>query len=210
MERYHLRKKALFISLEGIDGAGKTSLKDHLVNYLKDAKVVCVREPGGTDISEKIRSLLLDVKNAGILPKTEAMLYASARSQLVEEVINPALEAGNIVIADRYIDSTIAYQGYARGLDIRFLQELNDLCTSGLKPDLTLLLDLDPIVAQQRKQKEELDRLEKEGLLFQQRVREGYLDIAKNDPQRVKVLDASLPIEEVAENAIRYLKEFLR
>lgn len=205
-----MKKKAFFISLEGIDGAGKTTLKEHLVNYLKDVKVVCVREPGGTDISEKIRALLLDVKNAGILPKTEAMLYASARTQLVEEVISPALQAGNVVIADRYIDSTIAYQGYARGLDINFLEELNELCTSGLKPDLTLLLDLDPIVAQQRKQKEELDRLEKEGLQFQQKVREGYLKIAENEPQRVKVLDASQPLEEVADQAVKYVEEYLR
>lgn len=210
MERYRLERKAVFISLEGIDGAGKTSLKEHLVNYLKDVKVVCVREPGGTDISEKIRGLLLDVKNAGILPKTEAMLYASARSQLVEEVIGPALQAGNVVIADRYIDSTIAYQGFARGLDIKFLEELNDLCTSGLKPDLTLLLDLDPVVAHKRKEKEELDRLEKEGILFQQRVREGYLNIAKNEPQRVKVLDASLPLAEVTRNAIKHLEELIR
>lgn len=210
MERYHLQENALFVSLEGIDGAGKSSLKDHLVNYLKDVKVICVREPGGTDISEKIRELLLDVRNEGILPKTEAMLYASARSQLVEEVIRPALDNGNIVIADRYIDSTIAYQGYARGLDIKFLQELNDLCTSGLKPDLTLLLDLDPQIGQQRKQKGIPDRLEKEGVQFQYKVREGYLKIAADDPKRVKILDASLPMTEVARNAIKLLEEFLK
>lgn len=210
MGRYHLNQNALFISLEGIDGAGKSSLKDHLVNYLKDVKVVCVREPGGTDISEKIRDLLLDVRNEEILPKTEAMLYATARSQLVEEVIRPALMAGNVVIADRYIDSTIAYQGYARGLEIKFLQELNDLSTSGLKPDLTLLLDLDPVIGQKRKQLGIPDRLEKEGLLFQAKVRKGYLNIAKEDPNRVKVLDASLSSEEVASNAIKVVAEFLK
>ncbi|HZK43104.1 MAG TPA: dTMP kinase [Syntrophomonadaceae bacterium] len=205
-----MNQNALFISLEGIDGAGKSSLKDHLVNYLKDVKVVCVREPGGTDISEKIRDLLLDVRNEEILPKTEAMLYATARSQLVEEVIRPALMAGNVVIADRYIDSTIAYQGYARGLEIKFLQELNDLSTSGLKPDLTLLLDLDPVIGQKRKQLGIPDRLEKEGLLFQAKVRKGYLNIAKEDPNRVKVLDASLSSEEVASNAIKVVAEFLK
>lgn len=200
----------MFISLEGIDGAGKTSLKDHLVNYLKDVKVICIREPGGTEISEKIRELLLDVKNAGILPKTEAMLYATARSQVVEEVVRPALEAGHIVIADRYIDSTIAYQGFARGLDISFLQELNHLCTAGLKPDITLLLDLDPEIAKARKAEGVPDRLELEGLLFQEQVRAGYLQMAKEEPQRIKVLDASLTEEEVASNAIRLIAEFLK
>ncbi len=200
----------MFISLEGIDGAGKTSLKDHLVNYLKDVKVICVREPGGTDISEKIRELLLDVKNAGILPKTEALLYATARSQLVEEVIRPALRAGNIVIADRYIDSTIAYQGFARGLEVEFLQELNHLCTTGLKPDLTLLLDLDPNLAKGRKAQGIPDRLEKEGTSFQQKVREGYLEIARKEPDRVKVLDASLSRAEVAQNAIKLLEGYLK
>lgn len=200
----------MFISLEGIDGAGKTSLKDHLVNYLKDVKVICIREPGGTEISEKIRELLLDVKNAGILPKTEAMLYATARSQVVEEVVRPALEAGHIVIADRYIDSTIAYQGFARGLDISFLQELNHLCTAGLKPDITLLLDLDPEIAKARKAEGVPDRLELEGLLFQEQVRAGYLQMAKEEPQRIKVLDASLTEEEVASNAIKLIAGFLK
>lgn len=200
----------MFISLEGIDGAGKTSLKDHLVNYLKDVKVICVREPGGTEISEKIRELLLDVRNAGILPKTEALLYASARSQVVEEVIRPALNAGHIVIADRYIDSTIAYQGYARGLDISFLQELNHLCTAGLRPDLTLLLDLDPNIAKLRKATGLPDRLEMEGLTFQERVRAGYLQIAKEEPERIEVLDASLSEEEVAIKAINLLAGFLK
>lgn len=200
----------MFISLEGIDGAGKTSLKDHLVNYLKDVKVISIREPGGTEISEKIRELLLDVKNAGILPKTEAMLYATARSQVVEEVVRPALEAGHIVIADRYIDSTIAYQGFARGLDISFLQELNHLCTAGLKPDITLLLDLDPEIAKARKAEGVPDRLELEGLLFQEQVRAGYLQMAKEEPQRIKVLDASLTEEEVASNAIKLIAGFLK
>lgn len=200
----------MFISLEGIDGAGKTSLIDHLLNHFNQVKIVCVREPGGTEISEKIRELILDVKNAGILPKTEALLYATARSQLVEEVIRPALKEGHIVIADRYIDSTIAYQGFARGLDVEFLQELNYLATAGLKPDLTLLLDVDPLIAKGRKTAEQPDRLEKEGIKFQQKVRQGYLHIAHLEPNRVKVLDASLTRDEVASQAIRLVEGFLQ
>lgn len=200
-------RTSFFISIEGIDGAGKSSLKEYLVDYLKNDKVICVREPGGTDISEKIRELLLDVRNEKILPKTEAMLYASARTQLVEEIIRPALQAGYIVIADRYIDSTIAYQGFARGLDIDFLQELNNLSTNSLTPNLTLLLDLEPKIGQERKQAGKPDRLEKEGLLFQEKVREGYLKLAQLEPERIKVIDASLPVDMVASNAIKLIEK---
>lgn len=198
-------KTSLFISIEGIDGAGKSTLKDNLVDYLKHDKIIFVREPGGTDISEKIRQLLLDVRNDKILPKTEAILYAAARAQLVEEVIGPALSAGHLVIADRYIDSTIAYQGYARGLELDFLQALNKLSTNGLKPDLTLLLDLDPLIGQKRKQIGKLDRLEKEGLLFQEKVREGYLEMARLEPERIKLLDANLPPVELARQALKLI-----
>lgn len=201
--------KSFFISIEGIDGAGKSTLKEYLVDYLNSDKVICVREPGGTDISEKIRELLLDVKNEKILPKTEAMLYASARTQLVEEVIRPALQAGFIVIADRYIDSTIAYQGYARGLDIAYLHQLNALSSNGLKPNLTLLLDLDPNIGQERKILLKPDRLEKEGIIFQEKVREGYLELAHLEPERIKVLDASLPRDVVAANGVDLVRAFL-
>ncbi|HZJ84118.1 MAG TPA: dTMP kinase [Syntrophomonadaceae bacterium] len=200
-------KTSLFISIEGIDGAGKSTLKDNLVDYLNHDKIIFVREPGGTDISEKIRQLLLDVRNDKILPKTEAILYAAARAQLVEEVIGPALSAGHLVIADRYIDSTIAYQGFARGLDLDFLQELNDLSTNGLKPDLTLLLDLDPLIGQKRKQVGKLDRLEKEGILFQEKVRQGYLEMARLEPQRIKLLDANLPPVKLARKALKLIED---
>ncbi len=173
-------------------------------------EVLGIREPGGNIISEKIRELLLDAANQGITSRTEALLYAAARSQVVEEVINPALQAGIIVLADRYMDSTIAYQGYGRGLELCFLQELNRLCTGGLKPDLTLLLDLGSEEAWRRRKKEIPDRLEKEGLVFQEKVRRGYLSLAEQEKDRIKILDANQEPEKVLQQAVRWLDEILR
>jgi len=197
-----MQTRGVFISLEGIDGSGKTTLKDNLLTLLAGKHhVMGIREPGGTVISEKIRDMLLDVGNDGIIGKTEALLYAAARSQVVEEVIRPALARGKIIIADRYMDSTIAYQGYGRGLDIEFLQDLNRLCTGGLKPDLTLLLDIDPLEGQNRRRRDLPDRLEKEGLDFQARIRAGYLHLWEQEPLRIKKLDASLTTDEITQEA---------
>lgn len=201
--------RGIFISFEGIDGCGKSSLKESLLSYLHKYKIVSLREPGGTYISEKIRDMLLDVKNEGMMPRTEALLYASARSQLVEEVIRPSLNEGSIVLADRYLDSTLAYQGYGRGLDIEFLKELNRLCTGGLKPDLTLLLDLDPEEGRKRKKKDIPDRLEKEGIEFQTKVRAGYLALAREDSRRIKVIDGGQDFSIVRAEAIKYIETIL-
>lgn len=199
-----------FISLEGIDGCGKTTLKEQLEDYLHGKyEILIVREPGGTEISEKIRDMLLDIRNEGMLARTEAFLYAAARSQLVEEVIRPALMAGKIVIADRYMDSTVAYQGYGRGLDIEFLQQLNLLCTAGLRPDLTLLLDIDPQEGQKRRKKDIPDRLEKEGIDFQSRIRAGYLYIQKQEPERIKLLNSAQSIEVIRDEAVSYIEKIL-
>ncbi len=201
-----MQARGWFISIEGIDGAGKTTLKDGLLAYLQDKyDVVSIREPGGTVVSEKIRDMLLDVRNDGILARTEALLYAAARSQVVEEIISPALDSGKIVIADRYMDSTIAYQGYGRGLDVVFLHSLNELCTRGIKPDLTLLLDIDPAEALSRRIRNKPDRLEKEGIEFQSRVREGYLRLQQENPARIKLLPGSLPISDLYQAAIQYV-----
>ena len=198
--------KGIFISLEGIDGSGKSTLHQVIrQSLLTEYKVISVREPGGTFISEKIRELLLDIKNQGIAPETEAILYASARAQLIKEIIAPALGHDNIVIADRFMDSTIAYQGFGRGLDLKFLHELNDLCTGGLKPDLTLLLDITPEEAQKRKAKERPDRLEKEGIGFQKKVRQGYLRLAAEDAVRIKIITAREQ-EAVQKEALQYIK----
>jgi len=202
-------KNGAFISLEGIDGAGKTSLRELLVSALNNDNIISIREPGGTRISEKIRTVLLDAQNMGMAARTEALLYAAARSQVVEEIIRPALAQGKMVMADRYMDSTIAYQGYGRGLDLEFLTQLNLLCTGGLKPDLTLLLDVDPWEGLRRRGEEKPDRLEQEGIYFQEKVRQGYLAIAAQEPDRVKIIDASRGKDEVMAEALACLKELV-
>lgn len=201
-----MKNKGLFISLEGIDGSGKTTVQAGLLQHFSKYPSLAIREPGGTLISEKIREILLDEKNLEITARTEAFLYAAARSQLVEEIIRPALAQGKVVIADRYLDSTIAYQGYGRGLDLEFLTTLNRLCCGNLSPDLTLLLDIDPAASQGRKKKDVPDRLEKEGIVFQRRVREGYLKIAREEPERIKLLDAGQEFKLVLQEAIGYLE----
>lgn len=201
--------KGIFISLEGVDGSGKTSLKEELLFNLAAFNPLSLREPGGTNISEKIRNLLLDTSNEDMQARTEAFLYASARCQLVETVIRPALQQGKMVIADRYIDSTLAYQGYGRGLPLDFLQQLNQLSTGGLKPDLTLLLDLDPAEGARRRAQDAPDRLEKAGLLFQSQVRQGYLQIARQEPQRFRILDAHKPLESVVSDALEEIRQLL-
>ncbi|MDD3269833.1 MAG: dTMP kinase [Syntrophomonadaceae bacterium] len=204
-----MKEPGVFVSLEGIDGCGKSSLKEGLLAYLGQYQVISTREPGGTSISEKIRALLLDINNEAMLPRTEAMLYGAARCQLVDEIIRPALVDGKIVLADRYMDSTLAYQGYGRGLDLDFLQALNALCTGGVKPDLTLLLDISPEEGLRRRGKNIPDRLEKEGIDFQQKVRVGYLHMARQEPQRIKVLDAGRNLDEVLAAAINYIEPLL-
>ncbi|MEA4924766.1 MAG: dTMP kinase [Syntrophomonadaceae bacterium] len=202
-----MKVNGLFISLEGIDGSGKTTLKENLLALMgRKYQVMGLREPGGTIISEKIRDMLLDVRNDGIIGKTEALLYAAARSQLVEEIVRPALAKGKIIIADRYLDSTIAYQGYGRGLDLEFLEDLNRICTGGLKPDITILLDIDPSEGQKRRIKNVPDRLEQEGLEFQQRIRAGYLKIQAREPDRIKLLDARQPPELLLAEAMKHIE----
>ena len=205
-----MKTNGKFISLEGIDGCGKTTLRDQLSEYLQGKyEILMLREPGGTEVSEKIREMLLDIRNVGIRPHTEAFLYAASRSQLVEEVILPALQEGKVVIADRFMDSTIAYQGYGRGIDIEFLKVLNLLCTGGVKPELTLLLDIAPEEGQRRRDQQAPDRLENEGLEFQRRVRAGYLEMQKNEPERIKLINGGTGIIEVREQALQHLSVLL-
>lgn len=201
--------KGLFVSLEGIDGSGKTTLIQHLQDRLKAYPLIRIREPGGTAISEKIREILLNVDNDHITTHTEAILYAAARSQVVEQLIRPSLQQGKIVLADRYLDSTIAYQGFGRGLELQFLQTLNHLCTGGLVPHATILLDIDPELGEKRRQNEKADRLEKEGREFQARVRQGYLQLAQEDPERFFVVDAGRTLTEVVDDAVGCLMPLL-
>lgn len=193
---YH---KGFFISLEGIDGCGKSSVIAYLNTRLDMQKVVSIREPGGTKISEHIRQLLLNEQNHDMALETEALLYAAARSQVVKQVIKPALARGQMVLADRFIDSTMAYQGYGRGLDLQYLKNLNDFCTGGLKPDLTILLDLEPEQSYGYKKGRAADRIESEGIGFQRLVRNGYLQMAKAEPDRIIIIDAAQEFVKVSE-----------
>ena len=206
----------MFISFEGIDGAGKSTqvkkLKKHLAE--KGHQVLTLREPGGTVIAEKIRSLLLESKH-DITPIGELLLFSASRAELVQNVISPALKQGNVVIVDRFYDSTTAYQGYGRGLDLEMLRAVNTVSTSGLEPDITFFLDISPEDALIRKfseksiplsfEENELDRMESSGLAFYQRVREGYLQLAGSEKKRFMMLDACNDPESIHEEIVQKL-----
>jgi dTMP kinase len=196
-----VKQQGTLVSLEGIDGAGKTTLITALEKAFSSRwDTVTFREPGSTRVSEEIRRFLLNNANQDILSSTEAFLYAASRAQVVEECVAPALAAGKLVFLDRYIDSTVAYQGYGRGLDIGFLHQLNGLCSRKIMPQLTLLLDIAPQASRMR-QEHAADRLEEQGLAFLGRVRDGYLRLAEAEPERILVLDAARPPEQVLEAA---------
>ncbi|MEP0804832.1 MAG: dTMP kinase [Chloroflexota bacterium] len=203
----------MFITLEGPEGSGKTSHIPHLVEYLRGKGYVVfpTREPGGTSISEQIRNILHDMKNAEMHPRTETLLYQAARAQIVEQVIKPRLADGEIVISDRYYDSTIAYQGYGHQQDLEQIRALVQYATGGLVPDLTILLDLDVETGLKRKQKgNEWNRMDAYTVEFHQRVRAGYLEMVKQEPHRWAVVDAAQPWERVQEELRRVIGERLR
>ena len=194
---------AKFVSFEGIDGCGKSTLLDELAGWLEvnAIRFLKTREPGGTHLGERIRELLLDPCFKTMKEQTEVLLYSASRSQLVHEVILPALSKGMWVLADRYIDATLAYQGFGRGLVLERLRQLQDWATGGLWPDLTILLDCDVGVASSRMKARNQggDRMEQESRLFHQRVRDGYLELARSEPKRFLVIDANGELEEVIE-----------
>lgn len=192
----------VFITLEGVDGAGKSTQVQSLIAYLEqEGYTVCsLREPGGTAISEKIRALLLDPENAEMADECELMLYEASRAQLVRQVIEPALAAGEVVVCDRFYDSTHAYQAGGRGLNETMVSRANALGSCGRTPDLTLVLDIDPTYAWERATQGGADRMEAAGLAFQERVRADYLSIAKAEPERVCLVDASGTPDEVFAN----------
>lgn len=185
----------MFITFEGPDGSGKSTQIKLLAERLTAAgqRVLLTREPGGTDISEQIRVVLHDLKNKAMQPRAEILLYSAARAQLVEEKMRPHLAAGGIVLSDRYADSTLAYQGYGHGLDLDTLRLITAFATGGLKPDLTLLFDLEAEAGLRRRQKGdcEWNRLDDYALAFHQRVRAGYLALAQAEPERWVRLDAA-------------------
>ena len=191
----------MFITLEGPEGSGKTSHVPSLVEYLKAAghTVFPTREPGGTSIGEQIRMVIHDLKNIEMHPRAETLLYQAARAQIVEQVIRPRLAAGEIVLSDRYFDSTIAYQGYGHQQDLTQVRALVAYATGGLTPDLTVLLDVDVEIGLQRKTREgkEWNRLDAYTLDFHRRVRAGYLELARAEPRRWVVIDAGQEWERV-------------
>lgn len=205
--------RGFFITFEGIDRCGKTTQAKRLVDSLRARgySVVFTREPGGPPISEKIRVILLDASSGEMVWLTELLLYMASRAQHTEQLIRPSLEDGNIVVCDRYSDATLAYQGYGRGLDMGLIQELNRMATSDLKPDLTILIDLSTEELQRRspRGKKPCDRLELEGKGFHQRVRQGYLQIAKEGPDRFRIVDGRGAIEEVQGKIWRIVDELL-
>lgn len=205
----HNEGRGVFITLEGVDGSGKSTQVKTLIASLeaKGYSVLSLREPGGTAISEKIRALLLDPANTEMAPECELMLYEASRAQLVREVIEPALERGEVVVCDRFYDSTHAYQAGARGLDEPMVRTANELGSCGLTPNVTLVLDIDPAEAFARATKSGADRMEAEGLAFQQKVRADYLTIAQAEPGRVRVVDASGTADEVAARVAAALDE---
>ncbi len=198
-----------FISFEGIEGSGKTTHAKHLAEYLKKKghEVIVTEEPGGTDIGCRIRKLLLDPKSS-MDPMTELLLYYSSRAQHVREVIYPALLNNTVVITDRFIDSTIAYQGYSRGIDLSLISALNEIVVPGLKPFITFLLDLDVEEGLKRNRKaNKEDRFELETIEFHNRVRQGFLKIAEEESERVKVVDASRGVEEVSRKILKIMED---
>lgn len=198
----------LFISLEGPDGSGKTTQIQLLQEFLieRGYEVVLTREPGGTDISEQVRKIILDVNNEKMSNMTELLLYTAARAQLVDEIIRPALEAGKVVICDRFYDSSAVYQGIAREMGVDMVYQLNEEALQGILPDITFLMDMDAEEGIQRKKKQAtLDRLEKENLEFHQKVVEGYRSLAKRNSQRIKVLNATDSIDQIQKQMRQYL-----
>lgn len=197
----------MFITLEGIEGSGKTTQIERLVEFLENRGMECVatRQPGGTLVGEHIRSILLDPTNSALAPMTELLLYMADRSQHIYELIRPCLQAGKTVICDRYFDATVVYQGFARGLKIELIRQLHQILFDDLKPDVTLLLDLAPRIGLQRAwqqlnngQRSGLEsRFEAETVAFHEKVRAGYLELARLEPGRFKIIDAAQSQDQV-------------
>ncbi len=206
---------SLFITLEGPEGSGKTSAITKVKEILEQQgyQIVMTREPGGTPISEQIREVILNKENTAMDSRTEALLYAASRRQHLVEKIWPSVKEGKIVICDRYLDSSLAYQGFARDLGIEDILRINMYATENTFPDLTLLFDLDPEIGLSRinaDKNREVNRLDLEKLSFHKKVREGYLSLAKQYPERFVIIDASKSKEEVVKQTLKAIEERLK
>lgn len=205
----------MFITLEGIEGSGKTTQILHLSNYLKNKGHDCIttREPGGTCIGEKIRAVLLDSNNKDMVPATELLLYIADRIQHVAEIIRPALSSGKTVLCDRYVDATLVYQGIARGIDVELITMLHERIVGNLRPDMTILLDLPADTGLKRAWKQihtgaranSETRFEEEKIAFHEKVRAGYLELARKEPERFRIIDADRNENIVQEDVLKAL-----
>ena len=205
--------RGYFVSFEGPDGAGKSTVLKEVLNQIGselETQYLVTREPGGSKIAEKIRDIILDPANDKMDNKTEALLYAASRSQHVEEIIRSAVKEGKVVFSDRYVDSSLAYQGAGRDLGIQEVKQINDFATDKLDPDLTFFLDLDPEVGLKRIEKlrpGQEDRLEQENLAFHKKVYAGFLKVKEMYPERFVTVDATQPIDQVVAQVIAILKQ---
>jgi len=204
--------KGMFISFEGIEGTGKSTQARLLADHLKEKgyRVIQTMEPGGTRISLKIRELLLSMESKAMDHVAELLLYNAARVQHIKEIIGPALERGDIVITDRFSDSTVAYQGYARGIDLQLIDSLDMIATKKLRPDITILFDIDVRTGLARnKELGKNDRLELEDISFHEKVRKGFLQMAAIESGRIKVVDCSESLDRVHQKVVKIISEFL-
>ena len=199
-----------FITLEGSEGSGKSTQAALIIEYLKSKKlpVVLLREPGGVKISEKIRALLLDVKSAGMGDECETLLYMAARAQMVKEILEPQLKAGKIILCDRFLDSTIAYQGYGNGIEVKTIEQLGLFATKGIVPDLTILFDINPEKGLSRAG-DQKDRIESRSLEYHKRVRHGYLELSKVYPERIKLIKVDADKEEIFKRVKQHIDALL-
>jgi dTMP kinase len=203
--------KGRFISFEGSEGSGKSTQAAMVLEYLqkRNIPVLLLREPGGVKISEAIRKLLLDVKNTDMTKESETLLYMASRAQMVEEILKPALKQGKIVLCDRYLDSTIAYQGYGNGVDVTAIQRIGEFATQGVAPGLTLLFDIQTEKGLARTNAVK-DRIELRSVQYHRRVRKGYLALAKQEPQRFRVIKVNKGKDEIFQTVRCYVDEFLK
>ena len=202
-------KKGLFITFEGADGCGKTTQMQLLAEYLKKNRydVVLTREPGAKGLGEKIREILLNY-DGEVSDRCESFLFLADRAQNIDVIVTPAVNEGKIVLCDRHIDSTVAYQGYGRGLDIERINMLNSIATDNKLPDLTFVFDIDTEVAMKRVGNDK-DRMESVGKEFHKRVRQGYLKLAEKEPERIKLLDASKSIDDIHKDVAGIIEDIL-
>jgi len=207
--------RGLLITFEGVEGSGKSTHCEKICSYLekKGVEFVHVHEPGGTRIGEQIRNILLSDKNEEMVDRTELFLFLASRCQVVEELMKTALNEGKVVICDRYTDSTVAYQGYGRGMDEKFIRSLNRFVVGDLVPDLTIVLDVETPIGLKRAKKRadgrKLDRIEKTKLSFHQRIRQGYLGLARVEPERVRIVDVDRDMKKTERAVRRCVDKFL-